>query len=723
MAGIYRRLAILPLETIAGQGDDQVEMRGAETNRQSRGADAGGAGAGAMGALARFVLRHPRKIVAFWVIVLLISGGLASKLGDRVLNNGYTPAGSQSAQVLSLEHTYFGGTSSPQLGVVVSAERPSELGPRRLLAVRRAVRPEPGVETIGPPVLSPDRTVALMAVELGGDEGRAQTYVPAIRSALEAAPLGGAQSNLIGQAAIYDRMQTQSKSSLQRSALISTPVLMVILLIAFVSLTAAALPLILAAICVGVTFGMLYLLSYVVSLSIFVEDAVLVLGLGLSIDFSLFMLTRMREAMEEGADPAEAIVATMQTTGRAITVSGLTIVVALGALYVTGIGIFGSLATGSIGATLLAVATAVTLVPALLFLFGTRIERFPLRVAASAADRGRLWSRLGDFVVRHRVATVLGTVSLLVVLAIPLTGLTIGYPTIDALPKSDPAHKAYAVVQDSFGPGAAVPAVVIAKARPAELRALIRRQPGVSSLGPIERGTEGYLRVAATMDSVPDSAEAEDTVKGLRAALAARYGGEAAVGGTTAQGIDVDDQINARTPTVVLVVLFVEILLLTLVFGAPLLALKAALTPLLSVGAALGAMVFLFDGTVITYFVPLFLFTTVFGLSTDYEVFLLSRMRESHDAGLTNDESIKLALMRSGRSITLAGIAMSVVFFAFAISPLAPFQELGVAMGLSILIDVTIVRCLLVPATVSLLGEWNWWTPRRSVRARDTQRV
>jgi RND superfamily putative drug exporter len=198
----------------------------------------------------------------------------------------------------------------------------------------------------------------------------------------------------------------------------------------------------------------------------------------------------------------------------------------------------------------------------------------------------------------------------------------------------------------------------------------------------------------------------------MRSSLQRTFGHEAVVGGPTAEGIDLIDRINARTPLVVLVVLLAEILFLTLVFAAPLIALKAALTTLLSVTAALGVMTFFFRSTGdIGYFVPLFLFATVFGLSTDYEVFLLSRVREHHRQGESNTDSLKRALIGSARSITLAGVTMGVVFFSFAASPLVPFQELGVGMGLAIVLDVTVVRGLLVPATVALLGEANWWRP------------
>jgi uncharacterized membrane protein YdfJ with MMPL/SSD domain len=509
----------------------------------------------------------------------------------------------------------------------------------------------------------------------------------------------------------------QSKKSLSTSSLISFPVTLVILLVAFLSVVAALLPLGLAAVCVGVTFGFLYLLTYVVQLSVFVEDTVLVLGLGLSIDFSLFMVTRVRESLSRGASMEEAITETLQTTGRAITVSGLTVATALAGLYVTGLGVFQSLATGAIGAALIAVSAALTLTPAALVLLGDRLDRLSLRRAVAAAQNGAFWRRLADFVVRRRVAVVAVIVPVMVVLSIPIAGMHITLKSISVLPSSDPVRVATADDAEHFGPGAGTPAVVVAHAPPAQLRRLIAAQPGVVGVGPTEHGARGWVRISATLDSYSDSSRADRIVRDLRTTLGRQYGSQAVVGGATAVGLDLIDRIDARTPWVVLVVLLAEILVLTVIFAAPLIALKAALTTLLSVTAALGAMTLLFRSTGdIGYFVPLFLFATIFGLSTDYEVFLLSRVREHHREGESNTASLKRALIGSSRSITLAGITMGVVFFSFAVSPLVPFQELGVAMGLAIVLDVTVVRGLLVPATVALLGEANWWRPRWSRR-------
>jgi uncharacterized membrane protein YdfJ with MMPL/SSD domain len=676
-----------------------------------------------MSVLARFVLRHPRKIVGFWVLLLLLSGVGASRLGDRVQNGGYYANGSQSQRAIALGNHLFSATSGPQAYLSVLAAHGSRtVSSRDVLVAVHAIRGVRGIKTVGSTALSADGRVALLPVAFAGDTGYAQTRIPDVDSALAHTRLASAKALLVGEAAVYQRYMVQSKKSLSTSSLISFPVTLVILLVAFLSVVAALMPLGLAAVCVGVTFGFLYLLTYVVQLSVFVEDTVLILGLGLSIDFSLFMVTRVREALaREGVSIEQAITETLQTTGRAVTVSGLTVATALAGLYVTGLGVFSSLATGAIGATLIAVAAALTLTPAALVLLGERLDRFSIRVAVDAAQNGRFWRRLADFVVRRRVAVIAVVVPVMVVLSIPIGGMHITLKSIGVLPSSDPVRVATGRVADSLGPGAGTPAVILAHTSPARLRQVVGAQPGVVQVGPAEHGAQGWVRVPATLDAYSDSPKADEIVQSLRSSLRRAFGSHAVVGGATAVGLDLIQRINDRTPLVVLVVLLAEILVLTLIFAAPLIALKAALTTLLSVSAALGIMTFFFRSTGdIGYFVPLFLFATIFGLSTDYEVFLLSRVREHHREGASSTDSLKRALIGSSRSITLAGITMGVVFFSFAVSPLVPFQELGVGMGLAIVLDVTIVRGLLVPATVALLGELNWWRPKWS-RGRQSQ--
>ncbi len=268
-----------------------------------------------MSTLARFVLRHPRKIISFWVVVLLLSGVGASRLSDRVQNGGYAASGSQSIRAGELGEHLFGAVSEPQAYLSVLAAHGSQaLSSREVLLAADALRGVAGVKLVGSPVRSADGRAALMPVTFAGSYGYAQTRVPEVETALAHTRLASSTARLIGQVGIYQRYMVNSKKSLSTSSLISFPVTLVILLVAFLSVLAALLPLGLAAVCVGVTFGFLYLLTYVVQLSVFVEDTVLVLGLGLSIDFSLFMVTRVREGLRrEGAMMEQAITEALQT--------------------------------------------------------------------------------------------------------------------------------------------------------------------------------------------------------------------------------------------------------------------------------------------------------------------------------------------------------------------------------------------------------------------------
>jgi RND superfamily putative drug exporter len=676
-----------------------------------------GAGSrGALGALSRLVLRHPRAVAGAWLVLFLVSAALASQIDSRLQDGGYGAPGSQSDTAAAVGAAKFAPDSTPQayLSVVASSSSATTADVTRDATVAaQAVARVGQVKAVGTPVVSPDGRAALLPVSLHGSLPRAQAHVPAVEAALARVKTPSTKVALIGQAPIYAHYVEQSKKSLQTSSVISFPVTVAILLVAFLSVVAALLPVGLAAVSIGVTLGALYLISYVVTLNAFVLDAVLVLGLGLSIDFSLFIVTRVREEQRRhGLTLEESIATALTTTGRAITISGLTIAVALAGLFITGIEIFSSLALGAIGAALIAIAAALTLTPAVLALLGDRLERFPIRRAVARAENAAVWTRLADFVARRRVAVVACVIPLLLALSLPLTAMQIDFATVGALPAGDEVRDASDRTAQHFGPGFGSPTRVLARAPGDQLAAAVARQPGVVAVSAPERGADGWARVSATLAVVPDSERARDTVRHMRRALPAAIGVEPLVGGLTAEATDVLDRVTARTPLVVLVVLLAEILLLTMVFSAPLLALKAAITTLLSVTAAIGAMMLLFGGSdAIQYQVPLFLFATVFGLSTDYEVLLLSRIREAHLRGEANVDAVKSGLVLTARSITLAGMVMMVVFFSFAVSPLETLQQLGVGLGLAILLDVTVVRGLLVPAAMSLLGKWNWWRP------------
>jgi RND superfamily putative drug exporter len=672
-------------------------------------------------ALAHFVVRHPRKIVAFWCAVALVGFSLGAHLQGRLQNGGYDVSGSQSARAVAVGKDRFGDKSQAQAYIAIATPGVSLtvlLHDAALLGhVAQGIH---GVDSTGTAVFSQNRRALLVPLMFGGSIGAAQLHDPAVEQAIQRVEIAPAKAELIGQVPVFNRYEVNAKQTLQRAAAISFPVTLVILLFAFLSVIAAALPLLLALVCIGVTFGVLYFLTYVTQLSVFVEDTVLILGLGLSIDFSLFMVTRVRESLMRGdVDIIDAVTETLCTTGRAIMISGLTVTLSLSGLFIAGLGFLGSMAVGAMGATLVVTAAALTLTPAALVILGGRLERLPLRVAVSAARSDAFWRKLAAFVVRRRVAIVAVIVPLLLILSIPVIGLNVRFKTFSILPGGDPVRKMTTEMEKAFGPGTGAPVVILARTSTTHLLEVVERQPSIVASGTAQSGSQGWSRLTAVLRASPDSDAAEGYVRKLRRSLRGTIGSSALVGGPTAEGVDIADRINARTPSVVLGIVIIEFILLCAAFGAPVIALKAVLTTLLSVGATLGILTLIFGGAgSLAYFVPLFMLAAVFGLSSDYEIFLLSRIREYFRSGLSTADSVQAGLVRSARSITLAGITMSVVFFALASSPLMPYKQLGIGLGLAVLLDVTVVRGLLVPAAVTFLGDLNWWKPHLPRRAR-----
>jgi trehalose monomycolate/heme transporter len=670
-------------------------------------------------ALAHLIIANPRKVVALWCVLAVTGAVLGFGLSGRVTNGGYEIPGSASAKANGVASHVFGERSVDRAYIVLSNGGSASNLLRDTGHVRSEIIGSPAITEIGQPVVARDRSVTLLPVMLAGDLGDAQRYASMLRIQIHRVDISPARAELVGQAAVYQRYQVHSKEDLQRAALISFPVTLVIMIAAFLSVVAATLPLLLAVVCLAVTFGALYLLSYVAQLNVFVEDIVLVLGLGLSIDFSLFLVTRVRECLARRPGDVEgAVVEALSTAGRAIATSGLTVAASLAALLLIGVSFFSSMSVGAIGAVLVAVAVALTLGPAMIVLFAGHLDSLQIRAAATAAESGRFWRGLAVFVVRHRIAVATLLALILIAASIPAPRAKIGFRTFSALPSDDPVRQASEEVSKAFGPGAVTPLFVVSRIDGQRLRSFIAHQPGIAKTESPQIGPGGWARVSAILTARPDQHAAEELVSQLRSSIGRSLGEPAWVGGPTAEALDFSSRLDSRTPIVVLVTLILEIGLLASLLRAPVIALKAALTTLLSVTATIGIVTLIF-GTqgAIGFFVPMMLFTIVFGLSTDYEVFLLSRARESYLGGASNIESLKEALVRNGRAITFAGMTMAIVFFAFATSSLPSFTQIGLGVGIAIVLDVTLVRGLLVPATVALLGDLNWWYPGRRARA------
>ncbi|HEX7292000.1 MAG TPA: MMPL family transporter [Conexibacter sp.] len=675
------------------------------------------AGAGLLERVATLVVARPRSVVAVWALAATVGAVLASGLLGQLANRGFLVGGSESdraAQVLSREIPGQRGT--PLLAIVRGRGRDANLvDGTAVRAVRRALRPVRGVLSVegggaaqqsrGADASGPQ--LMLVVFHVAAEPADAERKVEYYRAALARASTPTLTMRLFGSPVVTDGFARVARDDLQRSERIAFPFTLVVLLVAFVSVVAAVLPLLSAAIVLVVTFACLFLLGRDAGLSVFVTNTSSILALALSIDFTLFLITRMREELLEGRSFERAIVRTMTTTGRAVALSALTIAIALLALLAVGIDLFSSMAIGATIATVVAALAALTLLPALLRLLGPRVNWLKLDPVARAVRRATLWRRLADFVTRRPAACIVAGVALLLIAAAPLPSLQLSLRTVSSLPRDHPVRRDARTISDTFFPGAPAPVQIVTTNH--AIPPALWRDRGIAQTTGETNGRHGWFALKVVLGSLPDAAASRDTVARLRT-LFREHPGTTYVGGPPAAALDLLDRVEARTPWVIALTIAIGVLVLCAGLRSIVIPLKAVLGTLLTVAATIGIELRLFPGdSGLEFFVPLLLFAIVFGLSVDYEVFLLSRIREAVLDGRSNAEAVREGLVRSARPITLAGIALATVFAALATSDLVAFQQLGVGLAVAILIDVTLVRCVLVPAGVVLLGRWNWW--------------
>ena len=549
-----------------------------------------------------------------------------------------------------------------------------------------------------------------------------------------------------GRAAFYNYQNEISRSDLEKAELITFPVTLVVLLLVFGSAVAAGLPVLLAMVSLGITLGLLYLLTLLMPLSVFVTNTATVIGIGVGIDYALFIVTRFREALAAGRPPRAAVVESVATSGRSVTVSGLTVVVALAGMFLVDIQGFRSMAVGTMVVVTLAVLASLTLLPAVLVLLGRRIDRFTVLRRYKARHRVSGWHLWTTRVMRRPLRYLIAALAVLFLLAAPLTGIVLGQPSADTLPADSPPRVALDRLAAGFGPGSIGPVEIVVPtdngpenaenlARIAGLTEQLAADPAVSAVLSVAvpgvdpaslTSVDGELtRVVVIGADTPQSEAGQDLVRRIRADILPAAGIEGAlVGGQGANDLDLTDEIaraaalgHRRCPAL-------SYLLLMVALRSIILPLKAIVMNLMSVGAAYGVVVALFQWGwgaelfgfqaegFIQAFVPLFLFSVLFGLSMDYEVFLMTRMREEWERTGSNEQAVTKGLERTGRTVTSAALIMVVVFAAFTGSRLLAFKAMGFGLAAAVLIDATVVRVVAVPATMRLLGRWNWWMPR-----------
>jgi uncharacterized membrane protein YdfJ with MMPL/SSD domain len=662
------------------------------------------------------------------------SGVGESGRADRILDAGFKLPAAESVLVQS--DTLVATDPAFQSAVQDVVARVSKLD-----AVKNIRSPlEPG----NAGQIAKDGRAALVEFDIRGDSDDAADKIDPVVAAVGDVQKAHPQLFIgeFGDASIDKEIEGAFGDDLKKAGILSLPVTLIILTLVFGALVAAGIPLLLALTAIFATFGLVALPSSIVPLDQSVYEVILLIGLAVGVDYSMFYLKREREERAAGRSASAAVAAAAATSGRSVLISGLTVIIAMGGMFFAGVQGMSAFAMGTIIVVAVAVVGSLTVLPALLCSLGERVERgrVPLiRRLRSANREPRLWGAIIDGVLRRPLLSVAIAGGLLVALGLPALQLRTVNPSPETFPKSLAVIQVYDHMQEAF-PGKAIPANVVVKApdinAPAvqaaigdlQKRALASdRLQGPITIDVNDAGT--VANIAIPIDGNGSNAASNASLASLRddvvpATVGALPDVEVGVTGFTAESKDFGDKIRSVAPLVFGFVLLLAFALLLVAFRSLVIAIKAIILNLLSVAAAYGVLVLVFqhgwgkgfldfESTAgIDSFLPIFLFVILFGLSMDYHVFILSRIREAYDGGMNTEQAVAHGIKTTAGVVTSAAFVMVCVFSVFATLQILILKQFGVGLAAAILIDATIVRAVLLPATMKLLGDWNWYLPK-----------
>ena len=677
-----------------------------------------------------WVARFRLPVLAVALVAVISAGVWGLGVFGELTEGGYNDPNSESTQAADLARDAFGA----QGGDLVVIYTPTKgriddagLGKR----VRESLAKLPRSAVTGSSsywsgksaqYAAKDKSSAVAVITLAGAGDAAK--LDAYREVDDRFAVQGATVQLSGATVIADASSTRSTSDLGTAEAISLPITLVLLVLIFGSLVAASLPVLVGGAAVLGSLGILHAISASHDVNSFAVNVASLLGLGMAIDYGLFMVGRFREEQAEGRTPAEAVARTVGTAGRTVVFSATLLMIALAGLLLFPQGFLKSLAYGGLAAVFLAAVLSLTLLPALLAILGPRVDKIPVRLPRlSKSAPGTVWTRLAGFVLRRPLAVALPILAFLLLLAAPVRGAHFGESDERILPAGDAARVATETLKADYPQftGDNVQIVLRNAADPAAFAVALRQIPGIDQIGPArkQKGVTLFTATLKTKDAY--GSEARDVVDAIRA-LPVPSGAELLVGGTTARNVDSLDATAGRLPWMILMLVGATLILMFLAFGSVLLPVKAVLMSALSLCATCGALVWIFQdghGAGLLDITPaplevgivVLMAAVVFGLSTDYEVFLLSRMVEARTRGASTSEAVTTGLARTGRVISAAAVLLIVVTGAFALSAVTTMRFVGVGMIIALLLDATVVRMLLVPAILRLVGDAAWWAP------------
>jgi len=684
--------------------------------------------------LADWSIRNSRRAIALWVATLVAVLGAAFAIGAD-WSNDFSLPGTESQRALDTLERSAPAQAGDTIEIVlrdragVAAPASRERVERLVARVRRLPHVAAVRDPLGPGGVSRDGTIAHATVVLdGGADAVPRASVQRVIDVAQAARGGGLEVELGGDAVRYVDAGGGGAES------IGTVAALAILVFLFGSLLAASIPIVTALAAVGGTSALIVVGSHLIDVADFTPALMSLVGLGVGIDYALLIFSRYRAELLADRDRDAALRIALDTAGRSVVFAGTTVIIGLLGLVALGIGMLQGVALGVSATVLLTLVASLTLLPALLTLFGKRIERSVRTRAVKARTRkrtrveGERWRRWAASVQRRPGRVLAVALALLVALALPATGMRLGFADAGNDDADTTARKAYDLLAEGFGPGYNGPLLVVADGgRPGaaqRLEATLRRTDGVAGVAPVQRAEGGEVATAiAYPDAKPQDEGTQQLVALLREEvlppLAQATGATYLVGGATAASDDYANAVQDRLPLFLAIVVGLSALLLAVVFRSLLIPLKAALLNLLSIGASLGVVTLVFqhglfgiEGSPVDATIPILIFAIVFGLSMDYEVFLVGRMHEEWERTHDARHAVREGLASTGRIVTAAGAIMVVVFGAFLASPDRMMKQFGLGLAVAILLDAIVIRCLVVPAAMELMGRWAWWMPR-----------
>ncbi|AOW93639.1 hypothetical protein BFN03_15930 [Rhodococcus sp. WMMA185] len=684
---------------------------------------------GALGRMGATMAGHTKWVFGVWLILLATFGAAAPSVFSSLAGAGWQANGSDSVQVRELAEQHFGGNSSAAVQLVVHSDNHTIDSPQVQQILNLAtnifesdarfgevIAPQPGMS------ISPDGHTGILIAGANASTDDMVKAVDEVAGKLTALSTNGIEVYPTGASALWSDFNKANHDAMIKAELFSWPVTLAIMILAFGSLVAAGLPLLLTLAGLVASAGGLVLLNQITPISVWAMNFAMMFALALGIDYALFLVARFRDAIRHSASTRAAVAETMDTAGKAVLLSGLTVLVSLSAVLLVPAPAVRTMAVGIMLAVFFVILATLTLLPATLGKLGDKVNAISLPYSTRQEHRSPLFAAWGTLLHKHPWPFAIGSLLVLITLSIPVSGLKVAMPSIEVVPTDAPVRQGYELVQAQMGEGAPGMLQIIAPSSlGADAAAVAAATEGIVMVTPSQPAEDGsdlvMLQAVPIVD--PSDAQLGTIVESLRSAMPAGV----LVGGAAVENLDLQQALNNYLPLIVGIILVLGFLLLVVALQAPLIALLGTVVSLLSTAAAFGVAKLIFQdghGAGLLGFTPqgfldgwgpVFFFAMIFAIAMDYTVFLLATAKEHYERSGDPKVAHIDGLAHSGRVIFAAAAVMVAVFFTFALAEPLPPKEMGIILGVAVLLDAVLVRLVLLPVLLRLAGHGAWWSP------------